>query len=50
MPQAPIYLTPTPHMDATRGGELADRILTLAEQDVYKRQVGGTPFRKAKLS
>lgn len=32
MPQAPIYLTPTPHMDATRGGELADRILALAEQ------------------
>jgi len=32
MPQAPIYLTPTPHMDAALGGELADRILTLAEQ------------------
>ena len=32
MPQAPIYLTPTPHMDAQRGGELTDRILALAER------------------
>ncbi len=32
MPQAPIYVTPTPYVDATRGGELADRILALAER------------------
>jgi class 3 adenylate cyclase/tetratricopeptide (TPR) repeat protein len=32
MPQAPIYVTPTPYLDAARGGELADRILALAEQ------------------
>ena len=32
VPQAPIYVTPTPHMDAARGGELADRILELAER------------------
>ena len=32
MPQAPLYLTPTPYLDAKRGGVLADRILALAEQ------------------
>ncbi len=32
VPQAPIYVTPTPHMDAARGSELADRILELAER------------------
>ncbi len=31
-PQAVLYLTPTPFMDATRGRELADRILALAER------------------
>ncbi|WP_374686478.1 adenylate/guanylate cyclase domain-containing protein [Promineifilum sp.] len=32
MPQAPLYLTPTPYLNAERGGVLADRILTLAER------------------
>ncbi|MBK7218353.1 MAG: AAA family ATPase [Candidatus Promineofilum sp.] len=32
MPQAPLYLTPTPYMEAARGRELTDRILALAER------------------
>ena len=32
MPQAIIYLTPTLHMSAERGGVLADQIMALAEQ------------------
>jgi class 3 adenylate cyclase/tetratricopeptide (TPR) repeat protein len=32
MPQATVYLTPTPHMSADRGCGLAERILTLAER------------------
>ena len=31
MPQASIYLTPTPHMSAERGAALAEQILSLAE-------------------
>ena len=31
IPRAPLYLTPTPYMDAERGRRLADRILALAE-------------------